>query len=454
MDCQFLGAAQTVTGSKYLLSNGLKNILIDCGLYQGIKKLRLRNWQSLPIAANKIDVILLTHAHIDHSGYIPRLVKEGFNGVIICSEATYELCKILLLDSAHIQEEDAARANRYHYAKHHPALPLYNKDDVTAALKLFKPVDFGKSYHIGDELSFSLHRAGHILGASMIKLVEGSGSSVLFSGDLGRQHDPIMNPPAKIQQADTLILESTYGDSTHSSQDPLNALAETIDRTFSRGGVLLIPAFAVGRAQLLLYYLYQLKRQKRLSDDVAIYVDSPMAIDASILMYRYANEHRLSAKQCQEIFKIAKYCRRVEQSKAIYTDPTPNKIILSASGMASGGRILHHLKQYMGSSRNTILLVGFQAPGTRGESIANHQKQIKIHGEMWDLKAEVVQLDNLSAHTDADDTIEWLSHFNPIPRQIFLTHGELNKQLALKELITRHYDCNVIIPDYLDKYSL
>jgi metallo-beta-lactamase family protein len=448
MKLTFLGATETVTGSKYLLEHDGRKYLIDCGLFQGRKELRLRNWEGLPFPAADIDAVLLTHAHLDHSGYIPKLAKAGFNGPIYCSDATLDLCKIILPDSGHIQEEDAEAANRHGWSKHTPALPLYTKAEAVEALKLFRPREFAHNYALNDELHFSLHRAGHILGAAFVRVDDGQ-NTILFSGDIGRLHNPLMKPPTWMDGADYLVLESTYGDRLHDKDDPTDELERVIRRTAARGGSVVIPAFAVGRAQALLYHISVLKDERRIPD-IPVYLDSPMAIDATDLLKAHMNEHRLSPEECHAVGHVARYTRTPEESKAINgVNNNMPKIIVSASGMATGGRVLHHLKHYLGDARNTILLAGFQAAGTRGERLARGESEIKIHGQMWPVKAEIAMLDTMSAHADYGEILTWLEHFQRAPRRVFITHGEIDAAHAMKRHIEEKFGWDVIVPAYL-----
>lgn len=454
MKLSFLGATGTVTGSKYLIEDDNKKILIDCGLFQGAKELRLRNWGSLPVAPVEIDAVVLTHAHLDHSGYIPLLVRDGFRGPIYCSESTLDLCRILLPDSGFLQEEDAARANRHGYSRHAPALPLYTERDARACLDRFRAVSFGAEHGLSDFLGFSLHRAGHILGASFIRISDGS-TSILFSGDIGRLDDPVMKPPVPIEQADYLVVESTYGNRVHDRTDPLAQLETIIGRTIGRGGSVVIPAFAVGRAQSLLYYLYRLKSEKRLPMALPVYLDSPMAINTSDLMHKHLNDHRLTEEMCVKMGAAAEYTRTTEESRAI--DARHNgmpRVVISASGMATGGRVLHHLKHCLGDARNTVLLTGYQAEGTRGDRLARGEKEIKIHGAMYPVRAEVVQLDNMSAHADSEEILTWLRHFRQPPRKTFVTHGSPESARALREKIESTLGWRAEVPQYLQKEEL
>ncbi len=453
MKLTFLGATGTVTGSKYLLERAGRKILIDCGLFQGLKELRLRNWKKLPADPASIDAVLLTHAHIDHSGYIPLLVKRGFKGNIYCSAATYDLCAILLPDSGYLQEEDAKRANRYAYTKHKPALPLYTRKDAEESLKQFKVVDFDKPHHLADDLTFALGRSGHILGSAFIRVNDGK-TSILFSGDLGRADDPVMKPPVHMHSADYLVLESTYGDRLHEDSDPLDKIGEIIRNTMARGGSVIIPAFAVGRTQSILYYIHQLKKAKAIPEVTPVFLDSPMAIDATQLLNRHKNDHRLSKKLCAEVCRVAQYVHTAEESKALDRGNGLPAVIISASGMATGGRILHHLKHFIGDMRNTILFTGYQAAGTRGARLVHGEGEIKIHGRMWPVRAQVEELHNTSAHADYSEILDWLGYFQTPPRKVFITHGEPEAASSLKMKIEDHLGWNAVTPDYLQEVEL
>ena len=455
MKLTFLGATGTVTGSKYLLEDGGKKIMIDCGLFQGHKELRLRNWKGLPVNPRDIDALLLTHAHLDHSGYIPKLVKAGFKGPIYCSEATFDLCKILLPDSGHIQEEDAERANRYHYTKHKPALPLYNEKEARDTFQYFKPVDFGQPCKLTEELEFTLHHAGHILGAAFVRISDTGGTSILFSGDIGRLNDPVMKAPAKIQDADYLVVESTYGDRLHDKDDPTEDIERIVNETAARGGTVVIPAFAVGRAQAIMFYIHKLKTEGRIPSSLPVFLDSPMAISASDLLCKHLNDHRMPHDLCMDVCGIATYTRKVEKSKAIYNkNNNMPKIIISASGMATGGRVLHHLKHYIGDERNTVLLAGFQAGGTRGDRLARGEKEIKIHGQMFPVKAQIEKLDNMSAHADYGEILNWMENFNNPPRKVFVVHGEASAAQSMKDRIEKKFGWQADVPEYAQTEEL
>lgn len=442
-DLFFLGAAGTVTGSKTLWSHAGKRILVDCGLFQGAKMLRLRNRDPLPIDPASIDAVVLTHAHVDHSGYLPLLWREGYRGPVHATEATVDLCSILLPDSGKLQEEGADDANRRHYSKHQPALPLYTEADARECLELFEPIERGREHRLAEGIALTFRHAGHILGAAMAELTA-DGASTLFTGDLGPPSDPILTPPDRIRSADWLVLESTYGnrdaDRSHVSED----LASIVNRTIARGGRLLIPSFAVGRAQLVLYYLNELRRAGQIPQ-VPIYVNSPMAAQAADVFCRYDVDTKLSDAQCRVMTSAAKYVGSVDESKALDRSSEPC-IIISASGMATGGRVLHHLARLAPDGRNTILFVGFQAGGTRGADMLAGAQSVRIHGDWVPIQAEVEMLDGLSAHADAGEIMDWLGGFERAPRRVFLNHGEPGALTALKERIERQLGWSVEIP--------
>lgn len=446
MKITFLGATKTVTGSKYLITIDSKKVLVDCGLFQGYKELRLRNWGKLPIDPHEIDAVILTHAHIDHSGYLPLLVKNGFKGNIYCTRGTKDLCAILLPDSGYLQEEDARRANKYGYSKHTPALPLYTMEDGILALDQFVTLNFNESLKLFDTLSVKFLPAGHIIGSSLVYL-EHRNKSILFTGDLGRPNHPIMKPPANITSADYLIVESTYGDRLHDRSNPLDQLAQVIQQTAARGGSVIIPAFAVGRTQDLLYYLYILKKENRIPN-IPIFLDSPMAQDVSDLLSRYSGEFRFTKELANTICKIAKYTKTSEESKSIdqYNGPI---IIISASGMAEGGRILHHLKAFLTDQRNTILFTGYQDAGTRGDRLLRGELEIKIHGAMIPVRAQIESINSMSAHADYQEMLGWLENFKHAPRKVFITHGDHNATQALKNKIEEKFNWTCVIPNYL-----
>lgn len=452
MQLTFLGAAGTVTGSRYLVETENKRILVDCGLFQGYKELRLQNWGAFPVVPSSLHAVVLTHAHLDHSGYLPLLVKQGFRGPIYCTPPTFDLCKLLLPDSGYIQEEDARRANKYHYTKHAPALPLYTLPDAEESLQYFRTVPFGEDVTLAEGIRIRFERAGHILGAAWVMLTA-ENRKAIFSGDLGRPHDPVMKPPVAPVKADYVIVESTYGDRRHDQPHPLDQLAGIIRRTAGRGGTIVIPAFAVGRAQNLMYYLHTLKAN-HLIPDIPIYLDSPMAINATTIMEKYLNEHRLSRTQCSEVMRSVTYVHSVDESKKLNDSHYP-KIIIAASGMATGGRVLHHLKHLAPDTRNTILFAGFQAGGTRGDRLLRGEKEIKIHGEMVPVKADIEQLQNVSAHADYEEVLAWLGNLRDAPVMTFITHGEPKASAAMQQHIqTAHPDWPSVIPHHLQTFHL
>ncbi|MBX7148690.1 MBL fold metallo-hydrolase [bacterium] len=451
MNLTFLGATGTVTGSRYLISTGRKNILVDSGLFQGYKHLRLRNWDKPPFSPRDIHALLLTHAHIDHSGYIPVLVKNGFKGPIYSSIATRDLCKILLPDSGYLQEEEAHYINKRGYSKHKPALALYNREDAEKCLHFFKPVPVNKKISLGADMSFTLKPAGHILGASTITL-SSKNKTIVFSGDLGRPHDPVTKPPLPIHKTDYLVIESTYGNRVHVKTDILNELGQLLNKTLSQGGTVIIPAFAVGRTQLILYYLALLKKHGLLQN-VPIYLNSPMATNVTEIFCKHHREHRLTLEDCENMCRHVTLINNPEQSKAINFKTGP-MIIISASGMATGGRVVHHIKAFAPNPKNLLLFTGFQAGGTRGALIVNGAKTVKIHGEVVDINAQVANLDSLSAHADSDDIISWLKNFKKPPIKTFITHGEPDAAEALRRRISDELGWEACVPQYGDKVKL
>jgi len=434
MKLKFCGAAGTVTGSRYLLSRDDKQFLVDCGLFQGLKQLRRRNWEAPPFDPRKVDSVLLTHAHIDHSGYLPLLVRQGFRGRIICTRATVELCKLLLPDSAHLQEEEARYANKRGFSRHKPALPLYTTEDAENALRLLEGVEYGKSIPVMPGVTASLHQAGHILGSAMIML-QHDGRRTLFSGDLGRPNDHVMRPPEVVHAADNLVIESTYGNRTHGNADPEAELGNHLNRAIARGGMIVMPAFAVGRVQSILLLISRLKQRGTLPD-VPVYLNSPMAVDATRIYHEFRAEHRLSPEECKAACQVSKFVNSVEESIALNRTQGPG-IIISASGMATGGRVVHHLKAFAPDPRNMVLFAGFQAAGTRGAAMVGGAQWIRIHGEDIPVRAEVVNIDAFSAHADSGELLSWMRNFRAAPSQIFLTHGEPTAASAMQSVISQ-----------------
>jgi metallo-beta-lactamase family protein len=442
----FLGGTGTVTGSKYLVRCLDKSLLVDCGLFQGYKLLRLRNWNRLPLAPDLIDAVLLTHAHLDHSGYLPLLVKEGFTGHVYASSATRDLCRILLPDSGHIQEEDALFANRHGYSRHEPALPLYTRQDALNCLPLLKAINFGKTFQPIPGWLVTFSPAGHILGASSL-LLEVAGRRILFSGDLGRPDDLIMNPPANAPAADTVLIESTYGDREHPKEDVLAELGPALKRLASRGGVAVVPVFAVGRAQALLHAIHLLKLHGDIPSALPVFLDSPMAVHTTHLFEQHPGEHRLSSKETQALTHCATMVSSTDESRALASRHGP-MVILSASGMATGGRVLHHLEHYAGNHRNMIILTGYQAPGTRGATLASGARSVRIHGHDVELDAEVVQLQSASSHADAGQILGWLGTLSQAPDQVYVVHGELAAADELRKRIQRELGWRIMLPEH------
>jgi metallo-beta-lactamase family protein len=443
---RFLGAAGTVTGSKYLVEFNGQSLLVDCGLFQGYKQLRLRNRDPLPVLPNHIGAVLLTHAHLDHSGYLPLLAKEGFHGKVWCTPGTRDLAQILLPDSGHIQEEDAHFANRKGFSKHAPALPLYTEGDALDSLKLLRTVPLRQAFEPLHGWKATFTSAGHILGAASL-LLEVGGKRILFSGDLGRPDDMLMLPPDKPLAADAVVIESTYGDREHPDEDTLAELGPALQRVAARGGTAVLPVFAVGRAQEILHAIVLLKANGVLPNSLPVYLDSPMAIHTTDLYDRHLGEHRLSATQCREMEHAAKMTRSTDESKAIAAQHGP-KIVLAAAGMATGGRVLHHLVQYLGHHRNMVVLTGYQAPGTRGASLGDGAKSIRIHGQDVAVRAEVVQMRSASAHADASQLMDWLRALPQPPHRVFVTHGEMGASDALRHRIETELRWRAMVPEH------
>jgi metallo-beta-lactamase family protein len=456
----FLGAAGTVTGSKYLVEAAGKRLLVDCGLFEGRKDLRLRNWDALPVDPRTIDWILLTHAHIDHTGYLPRIERGGYNGPIYANAATRELCQLLLPDSAHLQEEDALFAARQRNSKHNPPLPLYTIAEAQASLARFQEIPRQGSFQISPEFSVTAHDAGHILGACWheLKITEGAKTiTVVFSGDLGRYGDPILKDPEAATRADFLLCESTYGDRDHPGGSALDAIADVVNRVVNRGGSIVIPAFAVGRTQLLMYYLRQLEDAKRIPQ-LPVFVDSPMAISVTGIYAAHHEDHNLEFTQeekngdplnCHSVH----FTRAVEESKKINQVKTPC-VIISASGMVTGGRVLHHLAQRLPDSRNAVLLAGYQAEGSRGRALQDGAKTIRMYGEDVPVRAEVVMLNELSAHAGRTELLRWLSNFQAAPKKTFFVHGEPVALQALKSAVEERFHWQTQIPAYKECIEL
>ena len=477
----FLGAAQTVTGSKYVLDTGSSKVLVDAGLFQGLKELRERNWQDLPVPAREIDAIILTHAHLDHCGYLPRLVSQGFKGRVFCTAGTKDLCGLVLPDSGRIQEEDAANANRHRYSKHEVALPLYTEADALNAVSLLQPVGYDRPLPVAADIEVEFINAGHLLGSAYARVRTG-GQTILFGGDLGRFNRPVLPDPTTIEQADYLLVESTYGNRIHDEDDDGEQLAGLIRDTAQRGGKMIVPAFAIGRVEELLYWIKRLEEEKRIPV-LPVFVDSPMAVDA---LARYterlqeldpelqpeqrdevaphgpaAHESRdRRQRQARQEREVCAFCTQrfrtigsAQESKELTASKMP-AIVISASGMATGGRVLHHLKAALPDPRNTVVFAGFQAEGTRGRQLVDGQQAVKIHGQMVPVHAHIARLDSMSAHADADEILRWLKGFTSPPKRTFLVHGEPLAMQALQARISKDLGWAVHAPQWLEKAEI
>jgi metallo-beta-lactamase family protein len=458
----FLGAAGTVTGSKYLIEAEGKRLLVDCGLFEGSRQLTERNWEKPVIDPATIDWVLLTHAHIDHTGYLPRLTRFGFHGPIYANAATRELCNLLLPDSAHLQEEDARYAARKAYSRHKPPLPLYTVGEAQQTLTQFRDVPRAECFAISPQFSVCAHDAGHILGSTWLELTITEGGKktlVVFSGDLGRYDQPILKDPESPTRADFLLCESTYGDRDHPTGDVSGELGDVINQTAKRGGAVIIPAFAVGRTQMIMYYLKQLVAQQRIPD-LPVYVDSPMAISVTELYRNHPEDHdldftRQEANGDRDPLNLHEVhmTRSVEESKKINDVVTPC-IIVSASGMVSGGRILHHLEHRLPDSRSTVLLVGYQGEGTRGRQLEEGAKYLNLYGQQIPVRARIVEIGQLSAHAGKSELLRWLSGFQAPPKQTFFVHGEPTALAALSEAVKAKFGWQVTIPAYEQSFEL
>lgn len=457
-ELQFLGAARTVTGSKFLLTAGGRRLLIDCGLFQGLKELRERNWADLPVPASSIDAVILTHAHLDHSGYLPRLARQGFDGPAYCAPATADLLALLLPDSGHLQEEEARYANKYGYSKHHPALPLYTRSEAERSLGLLRAKPYGKPFEPVPGVRAVLHPSGHILGAAFVEL-EAGGRRLVVSGDLGGYGNEVMRGPAPIPpETDYVLVETTYGGRRQDHRPVEEQLREHIAPVLENSGVVVIPAFAVGRTTLVLYHLRRLQDAGGIPQ-VPVFVDSPMATDAVDVHCRHPDEHNLRVdvlkdpERCLLRPRGTRLVRDVEDSKRL-NDLAGPAIIVSASGMATGGRVLHHLKRRLPGKGNLVLLVGFQAQGTRGRSLLEGAKKVRMLGEEVPVRARVAAINGFSAHGDADDLLRWLKTARPAPKKIFLVHGEPEGIADVSRRVAEELKFPCHAPAYLEKIAL
>ncbi|MBW8846594.1 MAG: MBL fold metallo-hydrolase [Burkholderiales bacterium] len=447
---RFLGATGTVTGSRYLVEFGDRRLLVDCGLFQGLKQLRLRNWAPLPVPASSIDAVVLTHAHIDHSGFLPRLVDEGFRGSIHATPGTADLLSILLPDSGRLQEEDARYANRHGFSRHSPALPLYTEAQALHSLKQVRRHEFGQAFEPLPGLMATFSHAGHIIGAASVRLATDAGS-ITFSGDLGRPDDPVMLPPAAAPASDIVVIESTYGDRRHPAPANADALCDVIARTAARGGTTLIPAFAVGRAQAILHTILRLKAAGRIPD-LPLYLNSPMATRVTRLVQTHADEHRLTEADRRDLVEKVRYVRSEEESRAL-NHPSFPSVIVAASGMATGGRVLHHLEAMAPDPRNAVVFVGHQAAGTRGATMLAGATSIRMHGQWVPVRAEVVAVDGMSSHADQEQLLAWLATLSRAPHHVYVTHGEPQPADTLRQLIEERFGWPASVPEYLDVAS-
>jgi len=455
----FLGAAGTVTGSKHLLDLGDHRVLIDCGLFQGLKELRLRNWAALPVDASSIDAVVLTHAHLDHCGYLPRLVAQGFKGRIFCTPGTRELCTLVLPDSAHLQEEDARKANRRGYSKHSPALPLYTSLDAARTLTRLQPVGYERPVPIAPGVEVEFINAGHLLGSAYARLSV-AGRTILFGGDLGRYGRPVLPDPQPIAAADVLLVESTYGDRTHPPDDDGAALAKIVNDTVQRGGKVIVPSFAIGRTEEVIYWIKRLEEQKRIPI-LPVYVDSPMAAGALQFYSERLNEldpelnHGGAGQRQVSVFYTTRMrvVETVEQSKAVMQSSDPG-IVIAASGMATGGRVLHHLAAGLPDPRNTVMFVGFQAAGTRGRLLCDGAKQIKMLGEVVSVAAKIERLDSMSAHADSNEILRWLKDFTKPPQMTYIVHGEPPAAEALARRIQSELKWSTHVAKHFERVDL
>ena len=452
----FLGAAGTVTGSKHLVDTGRHRVLIDCGLFQGLKDLRERNWRPLPVPPRSIDAVILTHAHLDHCGYLPRLVAQGFGGRIFCTAGTRDLCTLVLPDSAHIQEEDAQLANRHGHSKHHPALPLYTVNDAERALMQLQPCGYSRPMPIVPGIEAEFINAGHLLGSSYVRLTM-EGKTILFGGDLGRYGRPVLPDPSPVEAADVLLVESTYGDRVHEKDDGGARLAGIVNAAVARGGKLIIPTFAIGRVEEVLYWLKRLEEEKRVPV-LPVYIDSPMAAAGLAFYTQRADE--LDPQPPATERGLCAFCTArmttvtsVQESKNLQASRHPS-IIIASSGMATGGRVLHHLETGLPDPKTTILFVGYQAAATRGRSLIDGAKTLRMHGHEVTVAAHIEHLDSMSAHADRTEIMRWLSGFSRPPSMTYLVHGEPDPLAALRNLIASERQWPVHIAGYLERVDL
>jgi metallo-beta-lactamase family protein len=445
---RFLGGVGTVTGSKYLVTTRGGRFLLDCGLFQGLKALRLRNWEPFPFDAAGVSVVVLSHAHIDHSGALPLLARQGFRGAIHCTAGTQSLLGVMLRDAAHLQEEEARFANRHGYSKHRPALPLYTVEDAEAALRLSRPHRYGEPVAIAPDITAIFRRAGHILGSASVELSLG-GRRLVFSGDLGRWNRPILRDPELVEDADVLLLESTYGDRVH-APNAAEILAEVVRDAAARGGALIVPAFAVGRVQELIWTLRRLEDERKIPS-LPVFLDSPMAIDVTEIYCRHPEEHDLDMQALMDARRCPLCCRQYQLVRTVQESQALNAregamIIIAGSGMLTGGRVLQHLKRRLHDERTTVLLPGFQAEGTRGRALQEGARELRIHGQLVPVRARVLTLDGLSAHADREEIFRWLAGFRRSPRRVYVVHGEPAASESLAAAVRSRLGWTVEVP--------
>ncbi len=445
INIHFLGAASTVTGSKYLVDTGDRKILIDCGLFQGLKELRLKNWEYLPVEVSKIDVVLLTHGHLDHTGYLPRLVKQGYNGPIYGTNPTLDIAKIILNDSAKIQEQEAARANKEGYSKHSPAVPLYDLKDVEKTISHFKGVPQSQWIPLFDGIRARFKYNGHILGATFIEL-DVHGKRFVFSGDIGRTNDLLLYPPLKPKKADVLFIESTYGGRFHPDEvEAIPQIEKLVNDTINRGGCLFIPSFSVERAQLMMLVFWTLLKENKIPK-VQMIMDSPMGANILELFHRTRDWHRLKDNECDEMCSYFTVVSSYRETMELRTDNKP-KIVIAGSGMLTGGRMLNYLETQAQNPKNTLLFIGYQAEGTRGRKLLEGDKELKVYGKWVPFNMEVAEIKGLSAHADHAELMDWMSKLNNKPERIFIVHGEKESAEALQKEIKETHGWDAEIPE-------
>ena len=448
LNIHFLGATGTVTGSRFLLELHHKKILIDCGMFQGIKKLRELNWQRLPVITSEIDLVLLTHGHLDHCGFLPRLVNMGFRGEIWGTPPTLDIAEVILRDSAKIQEEDADRANKEGFSIHSPAVPLYNTDDVEKTVSRFRAQQEGVWIEADEGLRIRFRYNGHILGSTFIEL-DISGTRFVFSGDIGRKNDLLLRNPEKPDKADFLFIESTYGDRLHPQENMKDKLASVINETTEKGGTLIIPSFAVERAQLLMFMIWQLHIQGKIPSSLPVILDSPMGVNALTIFKKHHEWHKLSDQECESMCSRVHLVQSFKETWEIIDNPQP-KVIIAGSGMVTGGRVLTYLQQYIGRPETTVMLAGYQAEGTRGRHLLEGASELKFYGKYYPVEARIEYLQGLSGHADQTELIDWLSKIQTAPERIYIIHGEPQASDMLRVKLKDIYGWKATVPDLFE----